>query len=125
MATSTSSNSFPLATDGTYTEGDSGPGSISSGGNIDDAAGASGSSPGAIQISHGAIVAIIVVVAVVCVLGSKFPYSTSPIHSLDRLTGHSFHGCIILPGQEERMENQGKYSTLSKEGRHCPYASSL
>ncbi|KAI1472972.1 uncharacterized protein F4812DRAFT_454791 [Daldinia caldariorum] len=68
MATSTS-DPFPLATDETYSEGDSGPGSISSGGSIDDAAGASGSSPGAIQISHGAIVAIIVVVAVVCVLG--------------------------------------------------------
>ncbi|KAI1416390.1 hypothetical protein F5Y13DRAFT_116632 [Hypoxylon sp. FL1857] len=68
MATSTS-DSFPLATDQPYTEGDSGPGSISSGGSIDDSAGASGSSPGAVQISHGAIVAIIVVVAVVCVLG--------------------------------------------------------
>ncbi|KAI2627028.1 hypothetical protein GGS26DRAFT_149651 [Hypomontagnella submonticulosa] len=66
---STTSNSFPLATDEPYTEGDSGPGSISSSGSIDDSAGASGSSPGAVQISHGAIVAIIVVVAVVCVLG--------------------------------------------------------
>ncbi|KAI1208106.1 uncharacterized protein F4807DRAFT_153696 [Annulohypoxylon truncatum] len=69
MATSTSSNSFPLATDQPYSEGDSGPGSISSGGSIDNSAGASGSSPGVVQISHGAIVAIIVVVAVVCVLG--------------------------------------------------------
>ncbi|KAI1102882.1 hypothetical protein F4804DRAFT_249742 [Jackrogersella minutella] len=68
MATSTS-DSFPLATDQPYSEGDSGPGSISSGGSIDNSAGASGSSPGAVQISHGAIVAIIVVVAVVCVLG--------------------------------------------------------
>ncbi|KAI2628644.1 hypothetical protein GGR54DRAFT_354967 [Hypoxylon sp. NC1633] len=68
MATSTT-DVFPLATDQPYTEGDSGPGSISSGGSIDDSAGASGSSPGAVQISHGAIVAIIVVVAVVCVLG--------------------------------------------------------
>ncbi|KAI0846145.1 hypothetical protein F5Y00DRAFT_149606 [Daldinia vernicosa] len=68
MATSTS-DSFPLATDEPYNEGDSGPGSISSGGSIDDSAGASGSSPGVVQISHGAIVAIIVVVAVVCVLG--------------------------------------------------------
>ncbi|KAI1400111.1 hypothetical protein F4819DRAFT_487882 [Hypoxylon fuscum] len=69
MATSTS-DSFPLATDEPYNAGgDSGPGSISSSGSIDDSAGASGSSPGAVQISHGAIVAIIVVVAVVCVLG--------------------------------------------------------
>ncbi|KAI1141398.1 hypothetical protein F5Y05DRAFT_259686 [Hypoxylon sp. FL0543] len=68
MATSTS-DSFPLATDQPYTEGDGGPGSVSSGGAIDDSAGASGSSPGAVQISHGAIVAIIVVVAVVCVIG--------------------------------------------------------
>lgn len=73
MATSTSSDSFPLATDQPYSEGDSGPGSISSGGSIDNSAGASGSSPGVVQISHGAIVAIIVVVAVVCVLGSEFP----------------------------------------------------
>lgn len=71
MATSTS-DSFPLATDEPYNAGgDSGPGSISSDGSIDDSAGASGSSPGVVQISHGAIVAIIVVVAVVCVLGSK------------------------------------------------------
>ncbi|KAI1662305.1 hypothetical protein F4813DRAFT_104690 [Daldinia decipiens] len=68
MATSTS-DSFPLATDEPYNEGDSGPGSISSGGSIDDSAGAAGSSPGVVQISHGAIIAIIVVVAVVCVLG--------------------------------------------------------
>ncbi|KAI6091634.1 hypothetical protein F4821DRAFT_188909 [Hypoxylon rubiginosum] len=69
MATSTS-DSFPLATDEPYNAGgDSGPGSISSDGSIDDSAGASGSSPGVVQISHGAIVAIIVVVAVVCVLG--------------------------------------------------------
>ncbi|KAI1763339.1 hypothetical protein GGR53DRAFT_497705 [Hypoxylon sp. FL1150] len=66
MATSTS-NSFPLATDEPYNAG--GDGSTSSDSSIDDSAGASGSSPGVVQISHGAMITIIVVVAVVCVLG--------------------------------------------------------
>ncbi|KAI0601147.1 hypothetical protein F4775DRAFT_480963 [Biscogniauxia sp. FL1348] len=67
MATST--GSFPLSTEVPYGTGDSGPGSANSGGAVDDAAGASGSSPGAVQISHNAIIAIIIVVAVVSVLG--------------------------------------------------------
>ncbi|KAI0009395.1 hypothetical protein F4779DRAFT_376740 [Xylariaceae sp. FL0662B] len=68
----TASTDFPLATDGPYNGGgDSGPGSISSGGSVDDSAGASGNSPGAVQLSHGAMIAIIVVVAVVCVLGGS------------------------------------------------------
>ncbi|KAL7621942.1 hypothetical protein AAE478_007442 [Parahypoxylon ruwenzoriense] len=69
MATATS-DPFPLATEGYENAGGgSGPGSISSDGSIDDSAGASGNSPGVVQISHGAMIAIIVVVAVVCVLG--------------------------------------------------------
>ncbi|KAI1078162.1 hypothetical protein F5B20DRAFT_245377 [Whalleya microplaca] len=69
MATATGTSDFPLATDGYDAGGDSGPGSISSGGSVDDSAGASGNSPGAVQLSHGAMIAIIVVVAVVVVLG--------------------------------------------------------
>ncbi|KAI1815919.1 hypothetical protein GGS20DRAFT_293916 [Poronia punctata] len=38
-------------------------------GGVDDNAGAAGSSPGAVQLSHGALIAIIVVVAVVVVGG--------------------------------------------------------
>lgn len=100
MATSTS-DPFPLATDEPYNEGDSGPGSISSGGSIDDSAGAAGSSPGVIQISHGAIVAIIVVVAVVCVLGSEFFRITA---GFNELTRRSLYSGALLPGQEEGME---------------------
>ncbi|KAI1175901.1 hypothetical protein F4777DRAFT_293635 [Nemania sp. FL0916] len=61
MATSTAA--FPLSTDDPLS-GDNSPG-----GAVDDAAGAAGSSPGAAQLSHGALIAIIVVVAVVVVLG--------------------------------------------------------
>ncbi|KAI0102985.1 hypothetical protein GGR51DRAFT_525246 [Nemania sp. FL0031] len=61
MATSTAD--FPLSTE------DPIPGSSGPGGAVDDAAGAAGSSPGAVQLSHGALIAIIVVVAVVVVLG--------------------------------------------------------
>ncbi|GAP88403.1 hypothetical protein SAMD00023353_2900790 [Rosellinia necatrix] len=59
----TDSADFPLATEGPF-PGDTGPG-----GAVDDAAGAAGSSPGAAQLSHGALIAIIVVVAGVVVLG--------------------------------------------------------
>lgn len=66
MATTTAP--FPLATgDPTIYDGPSS--STSSSGTAE---GASGSSPGAVEISHGGMVAIIVVVSVVAVLGSKF-----------------------------------------------------
>ncbi|ORY61359.1 uncharacterized protein BCR38DRAFT_459264 [Pseudomassariella vexata] len=69
MATTTSSY-FPLATEDPATRGnDSGSGSANSGGAIDSDAGASGTSSGGVQLSHGAMVAIIVVVCVVAVLG--------------------------------------------------------
>ncbi|KAJ8112991.1 hypothetical protein ONZ43_g5259 [Nemania bipapillata] len=61
MATNTAD--FPLSTE------DPTPGSSTPAGAVDDAAGAAGSSPGAVQLSHGALIAIIVVVAVVVVLG--------------------------------------------------------
>ncbi|KAI1342989.1 hypothetical protein F5Y15DRAFT_273526 [Xylariaceae sp. FL0016] len=62
----TATSAFPLATEDPYTGGgDNGLG----GSGVDDAAGASGSSPGAVSISHGAMVAIIIVVAIVGVLG--------------------------------------------------------
>lgn len=38
---------------------------------VDSNAGAAGDSPGAYQLSHGAMIAIIVVVSVVAVLGSE------------------------------------------------------
>ncbi|KAI0912038.1 hypothetical protein F4824DRAFT_228667 [Ustulina deusta] len=61
MATSTAD--FPLSTEDPYS------GSSTPGGAVDDAAGAAGPSPGAAQLSHGALIAIIVVVAVVVVGG--------------------------------------------------------
>ncbi|KAI0506071.1 hypothetical protein F5B22DRAFT_482685 [Xylaria bambusicola] len=61
MATSTAD--FPLSTEDPY------PGGSTPGGAVDDAAGAAGASPGAAQLSHGALIAIIVVVAVVVVGG--------------------------------------------------------
>ncbi|KAH9907317.1 hypothetical protein F4778DRAFT_531102 [Xylariomycetidae sp. FL2044] len=67
MATTTS-EAFPLSTDDASYEG-IGSGTANSGGAIDDAAGASGTSYGSAPISHGAMIAIIIVVAIVGVLG--------------------------------------------------------
>lgn len=76
MATTTTS-AFPLATEDPYTGGqDASAGSANSGGAVDDAAGASGGTSGAVELSHGALVAIIVVVVVVAIGGSKFPSDT-------------------------------------------------
>jgi len=61
---------FPLATENPYPEDVHG-GPPNTG--VDNAAGASGSSPGAVEISRGALIAIIVVVVVVGVIGSEFP----------------------------------------------------
>ncbi|KAK6845814.1 hypothetical protein PG990_007732 [Apiospora arundinis] len=63
MATTTAP--FPLATESPATIYDGSSSSPGSG----TAEGASGSSPGAVEISHGGMVAIIVVVSVVAVLG--------------------------------------------------------
>ena len=74
--TSTSTSAFPLATEDPYTGGqDTGPGTANSGSDSGDGsvAGASGSSPGGFQLSHGAIIAIIVVVVGVAIIGSRFP----------------------------------------------------
>ncbi|KAH6647484.1 hypothetical protein BKA67DRAFT_662271 [Truncatella angustata] len=64
------SNAFPLATQDPYTGGqDSSVGSANSGGSVDNEAGAAGSTSGAVELSHGALVAIIVVVVVVALGG--------------------------------------------------------
>ncbi|RYP47957.1 hypothetical protein DL768_006054 [Monosporascus sp. mg162] len=68
MATTTADNSFPLATSDPFIV-DNGHGSANAGGQVNDDAGAAGSSPGAAQISQGALIAIIIVVSVVAVLG--------------------------------------------------------
>ncbi|KAF3015884.1 hypothetical protein G7054_g6965 [Neopestalotiopsis clavispora] len=69
MATTTTA-AFPLATEDPYTGGqDASAGSANSGGAVDDAAGASGGTSGAVELSHGALVAIIVVVVVVAIGG--------------------------------------------------------
>ena len=73
---STTNDPFPLATEDPSIYG---PSSTSG---VDNAEGASGSSPGAIEISHGGMVAIIVVVSVVAVLGSRSPSSYLTIESL-------------------------------------------
>ncbi|KAK8085065.1 hypothetical protein PG997_006336 [Apiospora hydei] len=65
MATTTAP--FPLPTDDPAFYGADGTNKPNSA--IDSTEGASGSSPGAIEISHGGMVAIIVVVSVVAVLG--------------------------------------------------------
>ncbi|KAI0392273.1 hypothetical protein F5Y17DRAFT_366530 [Xylariaceae sp. FL0594] len=62
MATKTAN--FPLSTAAPYSGGGDGAGN-----GVDDAAGAAGDSPGAFQLSHGALIAIIVVVALVVVGG--------------------------------------------------------
>ncbi|KAH7040837.1 uncharacterized protein B0I36DRAFT_344513 [Microdochium trichocladiopsis] len=66
MASSTV-NPFPLATEAGAT--DNSAGSVNAGGQVDNAAGASGGSFSGAQISPTAIIAIIVVVSVVAVLG--------------------------------------------------------
>ncbi|EMR70262.1 hypothetical protein MGN70_000116 [Eutypa lata] len=67
MATTTAAD-FPLATTDPYVI-DNDHGSANAGGEVNDAAGAAGSSPGVAQISQGALIAIIVVVSVVGALG--------------------------------------------------------
>jgi hypothetical protein len=62
----TTTNHFPLATE---TYADPGSDGLSTIGGSD--AGASGSSPGAVEISRGGMIAIIVVVSVVGLFGSK------------------------------------------------------
>lgn len=57
----TSTNAFPLATETSIPDDTIGG----------DAAGASGSAKGALEISQGGMIAIIVIVSVVAVLGSK------------------------------------------------------
>ncbi|KAF6819373.1 hypothetical protein CSOJ01_01430 [Colletotrichum sojae] len=64
--TATSTNYFPLATE-TYYPDVAGDASSSVG--VDNEAGASGDSPGAVGLSHDAMIAIIVVVSVVGALG--------------------------------------------------------
>lgn len=80
MATTTAAD-FPLATTDPYVA-DNDHGSANAGGEVNDAAGAAGSSTGAIRISQGALIAIIVVVSVVGVLGSM---STSCASLIDIL----------------------------------------
>ncbi|RYP01269.1 hypothetical protein DL763_000241 [Monosporascus cannonballus] len=68
MATTTAEDDFPLATSSPFIINNS-HGSANAGGQVNDDAGAAGSSPGAAQISQGALIAIIIVVSVVGVLG--------------------------------------------------------
>jgi len=81
-AATTASTYFPLATLDPYTGGqDAAPGTAgasSSGSDAEDsAAGAAGSSPGGVGISHGAMVAIIVIVCFVGVFGSERTVTSS------------------------------------------------
>ncbi|CAK7219245.1 hypothetical protein SBRCBS47491_003780 [Sporothrix bragantina] len=64
MADTTQSASFPLGTV-SYADG----GGSSDGSGVDNAGGASGTSSGGINISHGAMIAIILVVVLVAVIG--------------------------------------------------------
>ncbi|KAI0129548.1 hypothetical protein BJ170DRAFT_278079 [Xylariales sp. AK1849] len=66
--TSTSS-AFPLATEDPYTGGSDNTGSANSGGSVDNDAGASGGTSGAVELSHGGMVAIIIVVVIVALGG--------------------------------------------------------
>ncbi|CAK7200780.1 hypothetical protein SEUCBS139899_003479 [Sporothrix eucalyptigena] len=64
MADTTQSAAFPLGTV-SYSDG----GGSSDGSSVDNAGGASGTSSGGINISHGAMIAIILVVVLVAVIG--------------------------------------------------------
>lgn len=71
---STTSVYFPLATEFPYTGGqDTSAGNPNAGAEVDSTAGAAGNSPGAVEISRGAIIAIVVVVCAVGIVGSKPP----------------------------------------------------
>jgi hypothetical protein len=74
MASATS-NPFPLASESSYSGGDdAAPGTVGSSGDsaaANSAAGASGTSNDGFSLSHGALIAIIVVVVLVAILGSK------------------------------------------------------
>lgn len=125
--TSTTSGSFPLATEDPYTGGqDSSAGSANSGGSIDNEAGAAGGTSGAVELSHGALVAIIIVVVLVAVGGST---SWSPLSHSRRaniLTNlPSRIGGAVLFGEEEGMEDQREHPTLGQKGRDCLDASTL
>jgi hypothetical protein len=69
--TTTTSQYFPLATEHPCTGNDCDGPTANGGGGVDTAAGAAGASPGAVEISRGAMTAIIVVVSVVALLGSE------------------------------------------------------
>ena len=122
MATTTAP--FPLATGDPSVIYD-GPSStsVSSG----TAEGASGSSPGAVEISHGGMVAIIVVVCVVAILGSKYFRSGYIRTTNTMLTGAllSLHGYPLLCGKEARMEDPGNPAPLCEEGGHSTDASTV
>jgi hypothetical protein len=120
----TTSTAFPLATEDPYTGGqDPSAGSANSGSSIDDAAGASGSTTGAVELSHGALVAIIIVVVVVALGGSKT--------NLILLLMQGSNNCpsrlcgFVLLGQEEGMEGQGDYTPLSQKSCNSTDAASV
>lgn len=104
MAATTSAY-FPLATLDPYTGGDgntAGTANSQSNGTPDSDAGASGgSSDKTFDISTGALIAIILVVVIVALGGSKF--SASP-HRFPMLIVRSRLGSTLLHRQEEGME---------------------
>lgn len=100
MADTTQTAAFPLGTV-SYSDG----GGSSDGSGVDNAGGASGSSSGGINISHGAMIAIILVVVLVAVFGSEYTFPAGFLFW--RLLDRSIHAnscsrlcCFVLPRQE-------------------------
>lgn len=125
MAT-TASDYFPLATESPYTSNDgNAAGTVNSDGNgtpDNDAGAAGGSSSNSFNISTGGLIAIVLVVVVVALLGSKFTARVpSPRSKLRTLILHSWHGDTLLHRQEEGVEGPRGPSQISKESRYSSH----
>lgn len=92
------------------------PGSLGSDSENSESAASAGPDTGSANLSHGAVIAIAVVVSLTVVLGSEY-------HSLPRNLGNAADWCyfsdnrsFIFPRKEETMEDQGRSSPISTQG---------
>jgi len=94
--------------------GDAGSAPGSSAG--DSIAGASGTDTGSMSISKGGVIAIAVCTSFVCIFGGKCSLQrASRLHN--NLTCCSDLCYLILPGEEERLEDPREYPQVGKESR--------
>lgn len=87
------------------------------------AAGASGVSTGGMVLSQGALIAIIVVVVVVALAGSKctdIPANPFPRAPQLTILSRSCYVSPLLRRQEARVDREGDTAEVGKKGRHRP-----